>query len=296
MPEGFDSRDAVQAKPPCTVEANAKGQVIVRVAELRQSRELFVNLTMRELRGKYKRSALGWAWSMLNPLSSMLIYTFVFGYVLPGNQPPPMPHGKGVFAMFLLCGLLPWNFFAATTSGAMTAIVGMGNLVKKVWFPREVLVFALTGAGLVQFSIELSLLTVALIAFGNMVLPWLLPVLFISCLLVAFSVGIALMLAATYVYFRDLAYLWSIFVQIWFFLTPIVYQTGLVSSRLPGWANAIYNANPMAVFVDAYRHVLYHLTWPTQKQIVYLTVLAVVSMAGGLSVFARLSPRFSEEV
>jgi ABC-type polysaccharide/polyol phosphate export permease len=268
----------------------------VKIAELRLSRELLTNLTMRELRGKYKRSALGWAWSMLNPLSSMLIYTFVFGIVLPGNKPPPMAHGKGVFAMFLLCGLLPWNFFAATTSGGLTTVVGMGNLVKKVWFPREVLVFALTGAGLVQFGIELSLLTVALIVFGNMVLPWLVPVLFISLLLVAFSVGIALMLAAAYVYFRDLAYLWSIFVQIWFFLTPIVYQTGLVSDRLPGWANAIYNANPMAVFADAYRHVLYHLTWPTSKQMVYLLVCSIVSMAGGLSVFSRLSPRFAEEV
>jgi lipopolysaccharide transport system permease protein len=268
----------------------------VKIAELRLSRELLTNLTMRELRGKYKRSALGWAWSMLNPLSSMLIYTFVFGIVLPGNKPPPMAHGKGVFAMFLLCGLLPWNFFAATTSGGLTTVVGMGNLVKKVWFPREVLVFALTGAGLVQFGIELSLLTVALIVFGNMVLPWLVPVLFISLLLVAFSVGIALMLAAAYVYFRDLAYLWSIFVQIWFFLTPIVYQTGLVTDRLPGWVNEIYNANPMAVFVDAYRHVLYHLTWPTSKQIVYLLLCSVVSMAGGLSVFSRLSPRFAEEV
>jgi ABC-type polysaccharide/polyol phosphate export permease len=104
------------------------------------------------------------------------------------------------------------------------------------------------------------------------------------------------MLAAAYVYFRDLAYLWSIFVQIWFFLTPIVYQTGLVTDRLPGWVNVIYNANPMAVFVDAYRHVLYHLTWPTSKQIVYLLLFSVVSMAGGLSVFSRLSPRFAEEV
>jgi ABC-type polysaccharide/polyol phosphate export permease len=253
---------------------------------------------MRELRGKYKRSVLGWAWSMLNPLSSMLIYTFVFGVILPNNNVPPLATGKSIFAMYLLCGLLPWNFFATTTSGGMTALVGMANLVKKVWFPREILVFALTGAGLVQFGIELSLLTIALLVFGNMVLPWLVPVLVISLLLVAFSVGIALLLAATYVYFRDLAYLWSIFVQMWFFLTPIVYPATLVANRkgIPRVVVKVYNANPMAVFVDAYRHVLYHLTFPTGIQMLYLVAASAGSMIVGLRVFARLSPRFAEEL
>jgi lipopolysaccharide transport system permease protein len=108
----------------------------------------------------------------------------------------------------------------------------------------------------------------------------------------------ALLLAATYVYFRDLAYLWSIFVQMWFFLTPIVYPATLVSSRkgIPRFAIKLYNANPMAVFVDAYRHVLYHLSWPTGLQMLYLVVLSIASMAIGLRVFARLSPRFAEEL
>jgi ABC-type polysaccharide/polyol phosphate export permease len=268
----------------------------VKVADLKQSHELFVNLTLRELRGKYKRSVLGWAWSMLNPLSSMLIYTFVFGFLLKGNNPPSMAGGRSVFAMYLLCGLLPWNFFAATTSGGLSSLVGMAALVKKVWFPRELLVFALTGAGLVQFGIELGLLSIALLVFGNMVLPWLVPVLVVSVLLVLFTVGIALVLAAGYVYFRDLAYLWSIFVQIWFFLTPIVYLPKLVADRLPHWATRLYNANPMAVFVDAYRHILYHLSWPTLLQSIYLTVVSSVSLAVGLTLFNRMSPRFAEEL
>jgi ABC-type polysaccharide/polyol phosphate export permease len=268
----------------------------VKVADLKQSHELFVNLTLRELRGKYKRSVLGWAWSMLNPLSSMLIYTFVFGFLLKGNNPPSMAGGRSVFAMYLLCGLLPWNFFAATTSSGLSSLVGMAALVKKVWFPRELLVFALTGAGLVQFGIELGLLSIALLVFGNMVLPWLVPVLVVSVLLVLFTVGIALVLAAGYVYFRDLAYLWSIFVQIWFFLTPIVYLPKLVADRLPHWATRLYNANPMAVFVDAYRHILYHLSWPTLLQSIYLTVVSSVSLAVGLTLFNRMSPRFAEEL
>ena len=268
----------------------------MKIAELRQSRELFYNLTLRELRGKYKRSILGWVWSLLNPLSSMLVYTFVFGVVLKGNRPPDMPNGRSVFALYLLCGLLPWNFFAATTGGGLGALVGMSNLVKKVWFPREILVFSLTGAGLVQFGIEVGLLTVALLVAGNMVLPWLVPVILVSILLVLFAVGIALVLAAGYVYFRDLAYLWTIFTQIWFFMTPILYPPAIVTDQIPGWAHALYKANPMAVFVDAYREIMYHLSWPTLKQFGYLGSLALVSMAIGLTTFSRLSSRFAEEL
>jgi lipopolysaccharide transport system permease protein len=268
----------------------------VKLVELRQSRELFLNLTLRELRGKYKRSVLGWAWSLLNPLSSMLVYTFVFGVLLQSKSQAAMPNGRNIFALYLLCGLLPWNFFAATTGGGLGALVGMSNLVKKVWFPREILVFSLTGAGLVQFAIELGLLTIALLVLGNMVLPWLVPVLIVSILLVFFSVGIALILAAGYVYFRDLAYLWQIFSQIWFFMTPIVYPSALVTGRIPGWANSLYKANPMAVFVDAYREIMYHLHWPTVKQFGYLTLLAAVSMAIGLTTFSKLSARFAEEL
>lgn len=268
----------------------------MKFADLQQSRELFLNLTLRELRGKYKRSVLGWAWSMLNPLSSMIIYTFVFGVVLPGNNPPPMAAGRSMFAMYLLCGLLAWNFFSATTSGGLTALVGMSNLVKKVWFPREILVLALTGAGLVQFAIELALLSIALLILGNMIIPWLIPVLLLTALLLLFAVGLALMLSAAYVYFRDLAYLWSIIMQLWFFLTPIVYQEELVASKLPGWLHTIYSANPMAVFVSCYRHLLYSLTWPTAKQWAYLVFIAAGTLALGLWVFNRLSPRFAEEL
>ena len=89
----------------------------MRVADITSSRELLWNLTLRELRGRYKRSALGWAWSLLNPLATMLVYTLVFGVILTGSAPPPMPNGRRIFALYLLCGLLPWNFFAQTTSG-----------------------------------------------------------------------------------------------------------------------------------------------------------------------------------
>ncbi len=270
------------------------------LADVSSSRELLWNLTLRELRGKYKRSALGWAWSLLNPLSTMAIYTFVFGVILPASTSiPAMPNGKKVFALYLLCGLLPWNFMAQTTSVAMGSLVANGGLVKKVWFPREVLVFATAASMLFSFLIEASLLTAALLVFGTMALPWLPVVLVLTLLLGCFATGLALVLAAANVYFRDLSYLWGIFLQLWFFATPIVYPISLVSKRL-GASHPVlltlYRANPMAVFVETYRRAFYESRWPTVPQFGGLLVLSLAALGLGLVIFARLSPRFAEEI
>jgi lipopolysaccharide transport system permease protein len=271
----------------------------VRLADVTSSRELLWNLTLRELRGKYKRSVLGWAWSLLNPLSTMVIYTIVFGVILDGSPPVAMPNGEKVFALYLLCGLLPWNFLAQTTGTAMGSMVANGGLVKKVWFPREVLVFATAASLLFSFLIEAALLVVALLAFGTMALPWVPVALGLTVLLACFATGLGLMLAAGNVYFRDLGYLWSIFTQLWFFATPIVYPITLVAKELTGswaWVLSVYRANPMALFVEAYRRCLYEARWPTVGQVGGLLVISLVTLALGLWVFARLSPRFAEEI
>ena len=109
------------------------------IAELTESKELFVNLTLRELRGKYKRSVLGWTWSLLNPLATMVIFTVVFRFFLKVEPTRGDPSGLHVFAIFLLCGLLPWNFLSNGMSGSMGALIANSNLIKKVFFPREIL-------------------------------------------------------------------------------------------------------------------------------------------------------------
>jgi ABC-2 type transport system permease protein len=266
------------------------------VKEFISSRELLWNLTLRELRGKYKGSVLGWAWSMLNPLATMAIYTFVFGVVLEAHPPPGDPSGLKMYGFYLLAALLPWNFFAAVTGSSMGALVANAGLVKKVWFPREVLVFATSASWLVSMAIEVGVFSVALLIVGNMVLPWLPIVIVLMVLLTLFATGLALVLSAVNVYFRDLGHLWGILSQIWFFGTPIVYPANLVEGRISGVLLRIYEANPMAVFARAFRAALYDLRWPTATQFGYLTVVAVVSMVFGLWVFARLSPRFAEEL
>jgi ABC-2 type transport system permease protein len=143
------------------------------VTEISRHRELFLNLTLRELRGKYKRSILGWGWSLLNPLAQMAVYSLVFGFFLKVDPPVGDPSGLHVFAFFLLCGLLPWTYLSNALTSGMDALLANANLVKKVWFPRELLVGATVGAWGVSFLIELGVLSVILLFAGNMVIPWL---------------------------------------------------------------------------------------------------------------------------
>ncbi len=129
----------------------------MQVREAVARRELLWNLTLRELRGRYKRTALGFGWSLLNPLATMVIFTFVFAYVLKITPPPGDPSGLDVFALWLLCGLLPWNYFADRRRRRRWAsMIAGANLVKKVYFPREQLVFAAVGSLLITHLIELG--------------------------------------------------------------------------------------------------------------------------------------------
>jgi ABC-2 type transport system permease protein len=272
-----------------------------KLTELSQSRELVLNLTLRELRGKYKRSFLGWTWSLLNPLSTMLIYSLVFGVILKVQIPPGDPSGLEIFPLFLLCGLLPWNFLANGMTGGMEALVGNANLLKKVYFPREVLVIASVNSWGFSLCIEMGVLALALLVVGNMVLPWVPLVLLVMVVQFAFVLGIALLLSVLNVYFRDTRHLIGILLSLWFYLTPIVYPITLVpsSAEILGHdvaARLIYSINPMVGFTNIYRCLLYDLRFPPLGQVVYVTVVALVTLAFGAFVFGRLEGRLAEEL
>lgn len=263
-----------------------------RVAEFAQSRELMVNLTLRELRGKYKRSILGWSWSLLNPLASMLVFTVIFRVFLKVDIPPGAPSGMDNFAFFLLCGLLPWNFLANSITGSMGVLVENSNLIKKVYFAREVLVAANVASWVVALLIELAVLAVALLVAGNIVVPWLVPALFLVAVQTVFVTGVGLLLSVLNVYFRDIQHLVGILLQMWFYATPIVYSVGQVPER---W-RSLYKLNPMVRFVEAYRDLLYDLRFPPLLDTIYLVTVAAGTLAVGLFVFARLEPKLAEEL
>lgn len=268
------------------------------VAELTRYHELLRNLTQRELKGKYKRSTLGWAWSLLNPLAQMAVFVVVFGVFFDTPVPVGDPSGLDVFALFLVCGLLPWTFLAGGLLQGSGALVSNANLVKKVWFPRELLVASVTLAGTVTFLIELSVLGVALLVVGNFVVPWIPAVLVLVAIQLAFTFGLAMLLAATNVYFRDLEHLVTILLQLWFYATPIIYPISLVQDSLGDRPLLLdlYGLNPMVRFVEAYRDVLYSLRFPAGATLAYLVAWAVGAVVLGRVVFGRLEGRLAEEL
>jgi ABC-2 type transport system permease protein len=268
------------------------------VAELAESRELFVNLTLRELRGKYKRSILGWTWSLLNPLATMVIFTVVFRFFLKVQIEPGDPSGLHVFAIFLLCGLLPWNLLANGMSGSMGALIANSNLIKKVFFPREILVASNIASWVVSFLLELGVLAVVLVVAGNFVLPWLLPTLGLVIVQTMFVVGLGLLVSVLNVYFRDVQHLIGILLQIWFYATPIVYPITVVRDALDDHPAlfTVYKLNPMVRFVEAYRDCLYDLRFPALLDSLYLVGVSAATLALGVFVFSKLEPKLAEEL
>lgn len=271
------------------------------LAEYKASRELLTHLTLRELRAKYKRSALGWAWSLVNPLVLMLIYTVVFRLFLKVRPPIGSPSGMDNFALFLLCGLLPWNFLLNGTTGSVTILLANSNLVKKTYFPRELLVTAHIASWLVSFLIEMLLLAVAMLVVGNVWLPFLPVIAVLIIALSAFTIGLGLAVSALNVYFRDVQYLLGVALQIWFFLTPVLYPVSLVPERatvlgvdLP--VRALYHLNPMVGFTEAFRDCLYDLRFPPAVDLLVLLGVSLAALLGGLAVFKRLEPGLAEEL
>ena len=271
------------------------------LAEYSASRELMANLTLRELRGKYKRSLLGWAWSLLNPLATMLIFTLVFRFFLRIQAPRGDPSGLKNFAFYLMCGLLAWNYVVGGVMGSIGSLIGNANLVKKTYFPRELLVGSLVASTLVSFLIELALLSVTLILFGNMVLPYVPVALLLVGMLTLFVTGLGLAFSVLNVYFRDVQHLVNILFQVWFYLTPIVYPIDLVPVRhvifgrdLP--TRALLELNPMVGFVEAFRDLLYDLRLPPLADLGYLFFISLAVFGGGLYLFGRMEGRLAEEL
>jgi ABC-2 type transport system permease protein len=272
----------------------------LRLSGTPAARSLLLNLTLRENRTKYKRSIMGWAWSMVNPLATMLIFTFVFGFFLKIQPHRGDPSGLQNFGFFLICALLPWNFLSSGLTACCGAVIANASLVKKVYFSRSVLPAASVLSAATNLLIELAVLTVALLIIGQMVLPFLPVALVVVGLQLGFVLGIGLALAALNVYFRDIQHFLSILLLLWFYSTPILYPISLVRDATVGGfrvpIEAIYRLNPMVHFTEAYRAIFYDLRLPRAGTFGWMTLTASVSLAIGFWTFKKLEPRFAEEL
>lgn len=257
-------------------------------------RNLLYLLSLKELRTRYKKSVLGWVWSLLNPITQMLIFSVIFLYVFIQKPPVGDPSHLKNFPLFFLCGLLPFNFFSISVGVSMGNVQGGAGLIKKVQFPHEHLVFSVVIAQFVTMMIESLVLIIALLIGGNMVLPWIPVLLVILVLLALFTTGVALTLAAANVFFHDVNYLWGIVAQLLFYATPIIYDAN--NPSIPRTLRLISAHGPTGSYVTAVRNVLYDLRMPSLRDFAALVVYAGVAFAFGNFAFSRLSPRFAEEM
>jgi len=247
-------------------------------------RELIKILTISDLKVKYQSSVLGFAWSMLNPLLLMLVLYFVFSNVFKMTQ----DH----FALYLLIGVISWRFFAAGTTSAMSAIVSNPSLVTKIFIPREVLVLSTILSALISSLLEFLVLVPFLIVLGAGLSTYILffPIIHIIYFLIVY--GISLILAALYVYYRDLTQIWNVLIQIGFFLSPIVYPLSTVPAKYMDY----YMLNPMTGVIQMYRDVLLYHQLPQAEDIAFTFAAGLAITIIGSDIFHRLERRFAEEI
>lgn len=273
------------------------------VREIWGSRELLQNLTNREVRGKYRRTALGQLWSLANPIAAILIYTFIFSFIFRLPAQVGDPSGLNNYALWLVCGLLPWLFFNRVLTLGVDSLVANVGLIQKVYFPRIVLPLALTNATFFTWILEMGVLVVALSLLGSFVLPWL-PLLAVFMVIFGlFSVGLAMVLSIVNVYFRDLSYLLTIVLQFWFYLTPILYPVEMVatqSDRLGGLGGSsitllnLYQLNPIEGFITIFRNLLYDNRMPELLSVGIALAWTVVALVAGLWLYARKERQMAE--
>ena len=261
------------------------------LANLFRYRGLIQSLVARELKARYRGSALGFLWSFINPLLFLLIYTFVFAVVLPAM------HSKELepFALFMFCGILPWTWFSSSLSEAAGSLISGGNLIKKVLFPAEILPIVNVLANMVHYFLGLLILVAFLVGYRHWPDPaglaWF-PVVVLVQLI--FTTGLALFLSALTVHYRDIRDLLSNLLMFWFFATPIIYPWQDDNVRQYKW---LFDLNPFTHIAVSYQEILFfpgpvgHAKW-----LLALGAASILIFLGGYWFFDRLRDSFAEAV
>jgi len=264
------------------------------VKELWAYRSLIYNLAQRELRARYKKSLLGWVWSLLNPASVLAVYTLVFGYFFDSPAPVAGNGHTTVFALYLFAGLWVWNCFNGTVLGSIAALQSSGPLLNKVYFPPACPALANTITVLLQTMIEAGILLFIMILLGNVGWMLILFPLLVLCITL-FSVGVGLALSVYNVFYRDVSYLVTIGMNVLFYATPIIYSITLVERKSETLAR-IMELNPIAQYVQWSRDIFYGLTLPSTASLIVVPLASFAIFVLGLFIFNRKSRDIAQEL
>lgn len=253
---------------------------------LYQYRELLKTNVQKEIRGKYKGSFLGVLWSFINPLLQVAVYAIVFPYI--------MKQSIDNFLMFLICGIIPWSFFTVAMTNGMISVRTNGDIIKKVYFPREILPISVALSGLVNFLI--SCLIILLFCFITGVgISWhIILVPFIGIIQMLFVLGLILALSAINIYIKDTEYIVGFFINLLFYGTPILYEISYFSSSKI--LTILLQLNPLGHIITAYRDLFMYHTLPAFGSVMYMVIFAIVVFFVGLLIFRKLEKGFAEEI
>jgi lipopolysaccharide transport system permease protein len=266
------------------IEATS-GWVALRLRELNEYRELLYFLVWRDIKVRYKQTALGAAWAVMQPLFTMLIFSLFFGRLakVPSDGIP--------YPVFSYAALVPWTFFAHGLTQGSDSLVGSANLIRKVYFPRLLIPLATVLAGIVDFSVAFALL-IAQIIFYRIHPPHPLFVIPLVLLALATSLGVGFWLSALNVKFRDVKYTLPFLTQFWLFATPIAYPSSLLSEP---W-RTLYGLNPMAGVVEGFRWALLGTKTAPGPMVLVSTFVSLAILVGGAYYFRRMEKTFADTV
>lgn len=259
--------------------------VINMIKHLYEYRELLKSNIKKDIRGKYKGSFLGVLWSFVNPLLSVLVYAIVFPFILRNTQ----DH----YTTFLIIGILPWNFFTTVISQGTFCILANAGIIKKVYFPREILPISVATSGLVNFLISCLIIFLFLIFSG---IGFSIYILYLPLIILAqylLTLALIFITSSINVYIRDLEYIVNFFVQMLFYATPILYSAELFAGSKIEW---LINLNPMATIINCYRDVLYYQSMPHIKSLLIVLAGSIILLFIAIKIFKKLEKGFAEEV
>lgn len=247
-------------------------------------RELLKSNVKKEIRGKYKGSFLGILWSFLNPLLQVAVYAIVFPYIMRIETPN--------YLQYLIVGIIPWTFFITVINQGMIAVRMNAGIIKKVYFPREILPISVAISGLVNFFISCIIILIFCI-FGGLGISWhliLLPV--IALIQFVFTLGLVLALSAINIFIKDTEYIVQFIINMLFYATPILYPASLFPEKIR-W---VLYLNPLTGIIDAYRDIFMYHQIPNIASLLYLIVIALLFFFIGLAIFRKLEKGFAEEL
>ena len=255
------------------------------IKELYTYREMIYNLVHRDLRGRYKGSFLGFAWTFINPLLQLAVYTMVFSLI--------MRNGIKDYYLFLFVALIPWIFLSSCISSGAGCIRAQGNMIKKIYFPREAIPLSFVIGQFINMLLSLVVVFAVLIISGKglsiSALVYL-PLIMIIEFLIA--LGLTFLISGITVFFRDIEYFAGIIVMAWQFATPVMYGLDMVPERLVPF----FKLNPMTPVIVAYRDILYYKQAPELSTLISAVIFGVILFALGVFSFNKLKKHFAEEL